>query len=46
MTRLGGLSGEERRRIGLRGQVVARNRYDWGRVTDAYEELFRGLRKS
>jgi glycosyltransferase involved in cell wall biosynthesis len=40
------LSDAERRAVGLKGQAVARERYDWERVTDQYEALFRELTRN
>jgi len=34
---------ESRREIGRRAQAAVRERYDWERITDRYEELFRAM---
>ena len=43
MRELCGLRHEDRRGRGRRGQAVARERYDWEKVTDEYEALLRSL---
>lgn len=41
--RVAAMSGEERARLGERAVSIVAERYDWERVTDRYENLFRDL---
>ncbi len=44
--RIGALGPAEHAEMGRRGQTIARERYDWGTVTEKYEEMLRSLARA